>query len=141
MLSFTSCRNYFYRRDYGTNCFSIVDAPALNARVTYENLDKKFSQRWIGTNGSLGWSARSPDNTPLNFFLWGQLKSEIYDRQPECVEELQDKITESCKRIPRNVVQTVTRKHRKIICKDILHKKVNNLNICTEISFFKFPFS
>ena len=59
------------------------------------------------------WPTRSTDMTPLDFFLWGHLKSEVYNRQPESVENLQNKISEARKPIPRKVLQTVTRKHTK----------------------------
>ena len=34
-------------------------------------LNKTFSDRWIGRDGPIPWPPRSPDITPLNFFLWG----------------------------------------------------------------------
>lgn len=53
-------------------------APSHNARQVYQYLNEKFPGRWIGTHGPLLWPARSPDLSPLDFFLWGFLKSIIY---------------------------------------------------------------
>ncbi|KAJ4439475.1 hypothetical protein ANN_07599 [Periplaneta americana] len=34
-------------------------------------LDDTFPDRWIGRGGPTPWPSRSPDMTPLDFFLWG----------------------------------------------------------------------
>ena len=34
-------------------------------------LDAAFLNRWIGRDGPTPWPPRSPDITPLDFFLWG----------------------------------------------------------------------
>ncbi|CAF2265037.1 unnamed protein product [Rotaria magnacalcarata] len=34
-------------------------------------LDDHFPRRWIVRGGSIRWAPRSPDLTPLDFFLWG----------------------------------------------------------------------
>ena len=33
-------------------------------------LNNKFPDRWLGRRGPIEWPARSPDLTPLDFFLW-----------------------------------------------------------------------
>jgi hypothetical protein len=38
--------------------------------------------RWIGRRGAIGYSPRSPDLTPLLFYLWGTLKDEVYRQKP-----------------------------------------------------------
>ena len=37
-------------------------------------LDATFPNRWIGRDGPTPWPPRSPDITPLDFFLWGYVK-------------------------------------------------------------------
>ncbi|KAJ4428699.1 hypothetical protein ANN_25692 [Periplaneta americana] len=37
--------------------------------------DRRLPGKWIGRRGAVEWPARSPDLTPLDFFLWGHLKS------------------------------------------------------------------
>lgn len=44
-------------------------APPHNARVIVECLNNNFGRQWIGNNGPIRWPARSPDLTPLDFFL------------------------------------------------------------------------
>lgn len=69
---------------------------ALDVRNT---LDAEFPDHWIGRRGSVEWPARSPDLNPLDFFLWGHLKSVIYTTQPRSLEELQDRIVTEVRRL------------------------------------------
>ena len=34
-------------------------------------LNERFPVAWIGRNGPILWPPRSPDLSPLDFFLWG----------------------------------------------------------------------
>ena len=43
--------------------------PAYSARIITELLNKKFGDRWIGRSGNNKWVARSPDLTPMDFYL------------------------------------------------------------------------
>jgi len=45
--------------------------PAHIAEATRMLLNKKFGNHWIGLRGPYEWPPRSPDHTPLDFFLWG----------------------------------------------------------------------
>ncbi|GFY30729.1 uncharacterized protein TNCV_3118891 [Trichonephila clavipes] len=40
--------------------------------------DIAYSGRWIERQGPVLWPPRSPDLTPLVFFLWGHLKELVY---------------------------------------------------------------
>lgn len=69
-------------------------APAhfqLNVR---RYLDEQYGQRWIGRGGPVQWPARSPDLTPLDFFLWGRVKTLVYDdgNGPTNISDLRIKI-------------------------------------------------
>jgi hypothetical protein len=39
--------------------------------------------RWIVRRGSIELPARSPNLSPLDFFLWGHLKNKIYKEKPQ----------------------------------------------------------
>ncbi|GBM40710.1 hypothetical protein AVEN_159677-1 [Araneus ventricosus] len=56
-------------------------------------LDAKFPQRWIGQGGPTHWTACSPDLSSLDFFLWGHLKSFIYESPIESDEDLVARIS------------------------------------------------
>jgi hypothetical protein len=53
-------------------------APAHFSRLMTHHLNLTFPERWIGHGGHVRWSPRSPDLTPLDFCLWGWMKSEVY---------------------------------------------------------------
>ena len=38
-----------------------------------------YPGRWIGRGRPVAWPPRSPDLTPLDFFLWGHIKSLVYE--------------------------------------------------------------
>ena len=38
------------------------------------------------------WPPRSPDLTPLDFFLWGHVKTIVYATNPRSLEDLKAKI-------------------------------------------------
>jgi hypothetical protein len=40
----------------------------------------------------VAWPPRSPDLTPLDYFLWGYVKARVYHTRPENPEELKDRI-------------------------------------------------
>ena len=58
------------------------------------HLDEVVLNRWIGRGGPTSWPARSPDLTPLDFFLWGAIKERVYctkvRSRKECMEKLED---------------------------------------------------
>ncbi|KAJ8866767.1 hypothetical protein PR048_032628 [Dryococelus australis] len=43
----------------------------------------RFGQQWIGRGGPITWPARSPDLTPLDYFVWGHVEGMIYDTPVE----------------------------------------------------------
>ena len=50
---------------------------------------------------------RSPDLTPLLFYLWGTLKNTVYAIKPQTLEELRDQIEHAINYIPLATIQTV----------------------------------
>lgn len=58
-------------------------APPHYSRVVREYLNDVFGERWIGRGGPIPWPPRSPDLTPLDFYLWGDVKRLVYEREDE----------------------------------------------------------
>jgi hypothetical protein len=42
-------------------------------------LQKCFLDHWLGHGGLLAWPPRSPDLTLLNYYLWGHMKTFVYE--------------------------------------------------------------
>lgn len=84
-------------------------APPHYARIVRERLDRTFHHRWIGRRGTYEWPARSPDLNPLDYFLWGYLKSKVYVNRPNNLQELTERITQEIQRITPVVIANVTR--------------------------------
>lgn len=82
-------------------------APAHNSRQVIEYLDQKFQNQWIGTNGPIAWPARSPDLSPLDFFLWGYVKDNVYNNVHRDVEELKNNIEEVISNIDGRILRNV----------------------------------
>ncbi|PSN41594.1 hypothetical protein C0J52_17612 [Blattella germanica] len=60
---------------------------------------------WIGRRKHIEFPPRSPDLTPIDFYLWGTVKDEVYRRKPRTLEELRQEITAACAAIP---IETLT---------------------------------
>ena len=50
---------------------------------------------------------RSPDLNPCDFFLWGYVKSKVYEHRPSTLEHLKAAITEEINAIPHNMLERV----------------------------------
>ena len=63
-----------------------------NANMAY--LDTQFQGRVISRKCRRGrrWPPRSPDLSPLDFFLWGYLKSKVYNPRPSTLDQLEQNI-------------------------------------------------
>jgi hypothetical protein len=59
---------------------------------------------------------RSPDLTPLDFFLWGALKNAVYTSTPRTLQDLRGEIETACAAVPlatiQNVYQSVVRRQQ-----------------------------
>ncbi|GFV39165.1 DUF4817 domain-containing protein [Trichonephila clavipes] len=55
-------------------------------------LKDTFDDRLISRFGPVNWPPRSCDLTPLDYFLWGYVKSLVYANKPEMLDHLEDNI-------------------------------------------------
>ncbi len=53
------------------------------------------------------WPPRSPDLSPLDYFLWGYLKDQVYSPVPATLEVLKANIVSEIDRIPFSILQCV----------------------------------
>ena len=52
------------------------------------HLDQRFGQTWIGHGGPIAWPAYLPNLTQLDYFLWGHMKSLVYETPVNSEEDL-----------------------------------------------------
>ncbi|GFS72123.1 hypothetical protein TNCV_3904021 [Trichonephila clavipes] len=62
------------------------------ARATIDLLKDTFGDRLISRFGPVNWPPRSCDLTPLDYFLWGYVKSLVYADKPQTLDHLEDNI-------------------------------------------------
>lgn len=89
-------------------------APPHFSRIVTKYLNETFPERWIGRGGPINWPARSPDLSPLDYFLWGQIKSLVYADKSVNRQQLLNKIIEACNNI-RNDAELLSRSTKSII--------------------------
>jgi len=78
------------------NSFSyLLWAAAHFGCKVWEYLTTTYNNHWIGQGGPTAWPARSPDLTPMDFFLWGHIKALIYTSPVVSEEDLIALITEA----------------------------------------------
>lgn len=66
--------------------------PAHFQREVRDHLDNSFPNSWIGRGGPIPWPPRSPDLTPLDFFVWGRAKELVYFTEVPTREVLIERI-------------------------------------------------
>ena len=62
----------------------------------------------MGRAGPIPWPARSPDLSPLDFWLWGYLKNKVHSHSVATLQELRDAIEDELPAIPAVTVHNAT---------------------------------
>ena len=70
-------------------------------------LNTRFSQRLISHKSDFPWPARSPDLSPLDYFLWGFVKEKVFLSAPSNIAVLKNKVQEVIASIDANTLQNV----------------------------------
>jgi hypothetical protein len=101
--------HWFYQQD---------GAPPHYALTVRTWLNEQFEDRWIGRRGPLDWPPRSPDQTPMDFGVWGITKEKVYAHRVETIPALRQIIHEQmvayfdeqvcstiCRSVPRRLAR------------------------------------
>lgn len=108
------------RRRVRNVVFQQDGAPAHYARAVRDFLDNQFPGKWLGRCGPLVWAARSPDLSPLDFFVWGYLKTKVFARKPTSIHQLKDFICDEASKITPDM------------CNNAISSFHNRLYVCIE---------
>jgi hypothetical protein len=83
-------------------------APPHYLEEAREYLNTRFPGRWIGRVAPIAWPPRSPDLTPLDFFLWGFVKDRVLvPPLPANFAELRTRITASIAEVTPEMICSV----------------------------------
>ncbi|XP_078047551.1 uncharacterized protein LOC144475472 [Augochlora pura] len=82
-------------------------ATCHTARETIQLLHESFPGRVISRFGDQNWPPRSCDLTPLDFFLWGFLKSKVYINKPTTTHALKEEIELCINEIQPHLCKTI----------------------------------
>jgi hypothetical protein len=74
-------------------------APPHFISTVTQHLNQTFGKQWIRHGGPVNWPARSPDLNPLDFWLWGHLKTLVYSALFSDLEVLQQRVKNACQEI------------------------------------------
>jgi hypothetical protein len=55
-------------------------------------MNDDFPGKWIGRNGTVAWPPRSPNLNPVDLYIWGHVKNEVYCTLVTNVDELWERI-------------------------------------------------
>ncbi len=99
-------KNFFWpkhlrTKDYKKYYFQQDGATAHTANSVQDWLSSKFSDRFLDKNR---WPARSPDLNPCDYFLWGYLKSKVYNPLPKNLDDLKANIEREVKNIKSDIL-------------------------------------
>lgn len=92
-------------------------APPHNVRIVTNYLNTVYHE-WFGKYGTTRWPPNSPDLTPLDTFLWGYLKTNVYRNRPRTLEEIRNRVVAWINRLNnhnymiRNSLNNLKRRYR-----------------------------
>lgn len=100
-----------------TMWFQLDGAPPHYHREVRQFLNVNFQDRWIGRNGCHNWPPRSPDLTPLDFFLWGYIKGIVYNTPPTTADDMKNRIIDAFRTVTPRMLSRVMNSFEKRISK------------------------
>ena len=88
-------------------------AMAHTANISMVTIHGLFPGRVISRRGDVEWPPRSPDLNACDFFLWGYIKSKVYENQPRTAADLKQNIRNEVAAIPGVMLQRGMQNFRK----------------------------
>ena len=94
--------------DYRTCWFQLDGAPAYCTGTVTTELFGMFDNRWFRRLGPWDWPARSPDLTPLDFYLWGDLKKKVYKTPVQSKQDLRQRVINCIEELDASEIRRAT---------------------------------
>ena len=80
---------------------------AHTSLIAKEWLTNQFGNKIIFHHMEFPWPARSPGFSPLDYFLWGYVKDNVFKRQPADIEIRKEIVQEVVSSIEQDVLRAV----------------------------------
>jgi len=87
-------------------------ATSHTARMSMNAVNALFPNRVISRKGDIPWPPHSPDLTPCDYFLWGYLKSKVFETKPRTIADLKQRIQDEVAAIPVEMLREVMNSFR-----------------------------
>jgi hypothetical protein len=110
MLRTFFLRRHVQRTNSSKYYFQLDDATPHTADIVQKWLSEKFSKRFIDKKK---WPPRSPDLNPCDYYLWGYLKSVVYNPLPNTLDDSKANIENEIKKISKETLKYVSLKFEK----------------------------
>ena len=89
--------------DYKKYYFQQDGATPHTADIVQSWLSEKFGKKFLDKKK---WPPRSPDLNPCDFYLWGYLKSVVYNPLPKTLVDLKQNISREIEKIPKEILKS-----------------------------------
>ena len=86
-------------------------AKSHTARMSMNAVNALFPNRVVSRNGDIPWP-HSPDLTPCDYFLWGYLKTKVFETKPRTIADLKQRIQDEVAAIPVEMLREVMNSFR-----------------------------
>lgn len=83
-------------------------APPHNNRLVDNFLENTFDGKWLGYQGPYKWPPRSPDLTPLDYFIWGFVKDQVYFEPVTTKENMVERVQNAFASLQPHQIQRAT---------------------------------
>jgi hypothetical protein len=94
------------KKETGNRVIFMQDgAPPHFSLPMHRALNENFPNALIGRGGPISWPPRSPDPTPMDFFLWGYVKNCVYGEKIRDLQHLRDRITIATETVTPDIIQ------------------------------------
>ena len=77
------------------------------AKISMQVFRTVFPGRLISHSGDITWPTHWPDHALPDYFLWGHVKSKVYETCPANIADLKQQILECTQGIPKEILQCV----------------------------------
>ena len=99
--------NVLHPRQQDLLWFQQNGATAHTAEISMQVFRTMFPGRIISHFRDITWPARSPDHAVPDYFLWGHVKSKVYETCSVNIADLKQRILECIQGIPKEMLQRI----------------------------------